>query len=273
MLAMFRWQTLLLLVLVCIPISMATARRRAPAVKKVPTFAITGTVEATEAPPTTEAEKRIAFLRQLKEKAYNRYRDPLAILPQKLFLSSRLAVVVWNTLPPPPNPIASSSAVEALVIRGGAFIPQLWVLNFEADFHVVNRDAKDVKIFSPGRVINGAAVGPETLASESDRVIPINPRGTETDDKNVKFWSYPLRLVGSPSAIGRVLFVRSHHFTMVNDDGTFSLPPLPAGKYQVSFLDRNKELSTQEVVIPEKGKGELKPLEVKITLPFSTEEF
>jgi len=272
MLAMFRWQNLLLLVLVCIPISLAVARRRPP-VKKVPTFSITGSVVATEAPPTTEAEKRVAFLRQLKEKAYNRYRDPLAILPPKLFLSSRLAVVAWNTAPPPPNPIATSTAIEALTIRGGAFIPQLWVLNFEADFHVVNRDTKDVKIFSPGRVINGTAVGPETLASDSDRVIAINPRGTETEDKNLKFWSYPLRLVGSPSAIGRVLFVRSHHFTLVNDDGSFALPPLPAGKYQISILDRTRELATQEVVIPEKGKGELKPVEVKITLPFSMEEF
>jgi len=272
MLAMFRWQNLLLLVLVCIPVSLAMARRRPP-VKKIPTFSITGTVEATEAPPATEAEKRVAFLRQLKEKAYHRYRDPLVILPPKLFLSNRLAVVAWNTAPPPPNPIATSTAIDALVIRGGAFIPQLWVLNFEADFHAVNRGTKDVKIFSPGRVINGTAVGPETLAPDSDRVIAINPRGEETQDKNVKFWSYPLRLVGSPSAIGRVLFVRSHHFALVNDDGTFSIPPLPAGKYQISFLDRNRELLTQEVVIPEKGKGELKPLEVKITLPFSTEEF
>jgi hypothetical protein len=272
MLAMFRWQNLLLLVLVCIPVSLATARRR-PKVKVVPTFSITGTVEATEAPPKTEAEQRVAFLRQLKEKGYHRYRDPLVILPQKLFLSNRLAVVVWDTAAPPPNPIASSQAIEALVTRGGAFIPQLWILNFEADFHVLNRGTRDVKLFSPGRVINGTPVGPETLAPDSDRVIAINPRGAELEDKNVKFWSYPLRLVGSPSAIGRVLFVRSHHFTLVNDDGTFTLPPLPAGKYQVSILDRSRELDTREVVIPEKGKGELKPLEVKVTLPFSTEEF
>ncbi len=272
MCAMFRRPAILIaLVLVCLPVSWASARRRPP-VKTIPMFPITGTVEATEAPPATDAEKRVAFLRQLKEKAYHRYRDPLVILPPKLFLSTRLAVVVWDTQPPPPNPIAQSTAVPALAIRAGTFMPQLWVLNHEADFHVINHGRKDVKLVVPGRVINGEKVAPETLAPEVDRVIPVNPRGEELSDKTVRFWSFPLRLTGFPSAVGRVLFVRSHHFTLVNDDGTFELPPLPAGKYQVSFIDRNRELLTQEVVIPEKGKGELKPLEVKLTLPYLMEE-
>lgn len=272
MLPMLRLQVLLLTtLLLCTTVFPASARRRKPE-KKIPMFPITGTVEATEAPPTTDAEKRVAFLRRLKEKAYQRYRDPLVILPPRLFLSSRLAVVVWDTLPPPPNPIAQSTAISALAIRGGTFMPAIWLVHFEADFHVINRGAKDVKLLVPGRLINGEKVAPETLAPDVDRVIPINPRGDELADQTVRFWSYSLRLAGFPSAVGRVLFVRSHHFTLVNDDGSFELPPLPAGKYQVSFIDRTRELLTQEVVIPEKGKGELKPLEVKLVLPYSVEE-
>ena len=269
---MFRRKIPLLALLVLFAAFPASARRRVPA-KTIPTFSISGRIEAEQAPPSTEEEKRALFLRQLKEKAYHRFRDPLAVLPPQLFLSSRLAVVVWNAAPPPTN-LPRSEAINALVIRGGAFIPQLFVLHFEDDFHVVNRDRKEVRLFSPGRFGDGTGGSkPEKLASEVDRVIPMNPRGEEIADPAVRFWSYPLRLVGYPSAIGRVLFVRSRCFTVADDDGSFTLPPLPAGKYQLSILDRDREIHTQEVVIPEKGKGELKPVEIKLTLPFSTEEF
>lgn len=269
--SMFRRQIPLFMFIVLLIALPASARRRPP-VKMVPTFSISGTIEAEQAPPTTDQEKRALFLRRLKEKAYHRFRDPLAVLPPQLFLSSRLAVVIWNATPPP-TPLPRSEAVNALVIRGGAFLPQLFVLNFEDDFHVVNRDRKEVRLFSPGRFGDRKESKPEILASEVDRVIPINPRGEELADPSVRFWSYPLRLVGYPSAIGRVLFVRSRCFTVVDDDGSFQLPPLPAGKYQLSVLDRDRELYTQEVVIPEKGKGELKPIEIKVKLPVSTEEF
>ncbi len=269
---MFRRQIPLLALFLCLAASTASARRRPPA-KTVPTFSINGRIEAEQAPPATDEERRIQFLRQLKDKAYHRFRDPLVILPPRLFLSSRLAVVVWNAPPPAPSDVPRSEAVHPLVIRGGAFIPPLFVLHFEDDFHVVNRDRKEVRLYSPGRFGDGKDEKPEKLASEVDRVIPMNPRGSETADPAVRFWSYPLRLVGFPSAVGRVLFVRSRCFTVADDDGSFTLPPLPAGKYQLSILDRDREIHTQEVVIPEKGKGELKPVEIKLTLPFSTEEF
>lgn len=270
--SMFRRQIPLLALMLALASLPAFARRRVPA-KTVPMFSITGRIEAEQAGPSTEEEKRIQFLKQLKEKAYHRFRDPLAVLPPKLFLSSRLAVVVWNVPPPPPSSVPKSEAINSLVIRGGAFIPPLFVLHFEDDFHVLNRDAKEVKLYSPGRFGDSRESKPEKLASEVDRVIPINPKGDETADAAVRFWSYPLRLVGFPSTTGRVLFVRSRHFTVVNDDGSFELPPLPAGKYQLSVIDRDRELHTQEVVVPEKGKGELAPVEIKLTLPFSAEEF
>lgn len=270
--SMFRRKILLLTLLALFAAFPAAARRRPP-VKTVPTFSISGRIEADQAPPSTDAEKQAQFLQQLRKKAYHRFRDPLAVLPPQLFLSSRLAVVVWNAPPPQPSEMPRSEAVNALVVRGGAFIPSLFVLHFESDFHVVNRGRKEVRLFSPGRFGDGNGAKPEVLASDVDRVIPMNPRGGETTDPAVRFWSYPLRLVGFPSAIGRVLFVRTHCFTTVDDDGSFTLPPLPAGKYQLAVLDRDREIHTQEVVIPEKGKGELKPLEIKLTLPFSTEEF
>ncbi len=270
---MTRMLVFLLVPFILLPAADAPARRRRPVVKEVPTFSITGNVVAKESPPSTEEEKGVAFLRSLREKAYHRFRDPLVIVPPRQFLSSRLAVVVWNTQAPKASPFGRSLSVRSLVIRGGAFIPQLFVLHYEADFHLINRDRREVRVFSPGRIVNGQQVAPEILAPEIDRVYPIHPRGSETEDKEVKFWSYPLRIVGSPYSVGRVLFVRSHHFTLVNDDGSFELPPLPAGKYEVSILDRNRILHTQEVVIPERGKGELKPMEVEITLPFSMEEF
>jgi hypothetical protein len=249
-------------------------RRRRRRKKKIHLVKITGKVIVKEKNAKTTHESSILDLRFLRKKSYWQFRDPFIILRNYSPLIKNVVVVVFDAKQGAlkPEQLPKNILDTKITLKGMGFFPPFKVMYYDSDLNLVNDIFKSVKIYSPGRLINKVLLKPISLPSGEESIYGIRPRDEDTSDANKKSWYYTLKIKDYPSSKGRVLFVKTKFFANVKKDGTFSLPPLPQGKYTLSFIYLNKILPVTKIVeIPKKGSS--KPVSIKLTLPILKSEF
>ncbi|MBU1240831.1 hypothetical protein KJ865_14050, partial [Myxococcota bacterium] len=158
-------------------------------------------------------------------------------------------------------------------VKAGGIFPSLILQHISTDLSVYNAYSKKITIFSPGRTVDKKPLKPEVISPSSDAVFNVSPRESETADKKVLFWSFPLRIKEFAMAKARVIFVRSRYYSRVSDTGVYSIENLPAGKYSLVFVYVDKIVKEVPITVKKmrRGRGRNSNLQymnsVNLTLP------